>query len=324
MTIEILVIGTGQLGSRHLQAIAKIPQANVTVIDTDPSSLELAQTRYNEIQDHLNTGITYRESIEDCPQHLDLCIVATSSKPRRLIIEKVLKTSKVKYLILEKVLFQRPEDYKEIELLLSEHQVIAYVNCPRRTFDFYKEIKNLISPPLAMEVSGINWGLACNSIHFIDLFCYFTGNVSNLNFSTENLEKHFYESKRNSFMELNGGLFINQNESSLSLICKQDNDRPISFKILIQTKEIEIEIVEINPPSLKIENRKTGQILSYPIVIPYQSQMTDKIILELIGNGRCSLTSYSESLNMHLPYIHALIDFESKIKNTKITHCNIT
>lgn len=324
MTIEILVIGTGQLGSRHLQAIAKIPAANITVIDSSSSSLELAKSRYEEVNENFNSTITYSRFLEACPEKIDICIIATSSKPRKHIIEQVLNNCKIKYLILEKVLFQKPEDFNEIELLLNINQVNAYINCPRRTFDFYKDLQKIISPPLNMEVSGINWGMACNSIHFIDLFCYFTKDVKNLKFSTENLENHIYESKRKGYLEVNGHLSIYQNESSLSLQCNEDFNQPLSFKIKVKTKGYNIEILETDSPYLRIENMQTGHVQKYSIRIPYQSQMTDKIIFDLLENGTCSLTPYNESKQIHLPYIEALIEFESKITKTKITHCNIT
>lgn len=47
---NILLIGAGQLGSRHLQGIAKIDfKANICVVDPSEISIEIAKERYKQI-----------------------------------------------------------------------------------------------------------------------------------------------------------------------------------------------------------------------------------------------------------------------------------
>ena len=48
---QLAVIGAGQLGSRHLQGLAKANlEAEIWVVDVSQESLNIAQSRYNEVK----------------------------------------------------------------------------------------------------------------------------------------------------------------------------------------------------------------------------------------------------------------------------------
>ena len=50
---RIAIIGAGQLGSRHLQGLTKIKQdIHITVIDPNPSALEIARQRFVEMPEN--------------------------------------------------------------------------------------------------------------------------------------------------------------------------------------------------------------------------------------------------------------------------------
>ena len=117
---NVAIIGAGQLGSRHLQAMKTASSSlNIWVMDNHEESLKVAKQRYDEIPMIGEKSIEYVGSIDLLPQQLDLVIVATGSKPRASIVKKLLECSKVKYLVLEKVLFPQISDYEEIENLLK-------------------------------------------------------------------------------------------------------------------------------------------------------------------------------------------------------------
>ena len=118
--------------------------------------------------------INYVTTIQELSTELDLVIIATGSKPRASIVKSLLTHSSVKYLVLEKVLFPVLAEYDEISNLLKEKQIRCWVNCPRRMYGMYKQIKETIDPsyPIYMTNADENWGLCCNAIHMIDLFLY--------------------------------------------------------------------------------------------------------------------------------------------------------
>lgn len=128
---NVAIIGAGNLGSRHLQALAltDIPLA-VQVVDPSEKSLDVAKERWQEMPiNPLVERVTFHKELDELNGNFDVVIVATSSKPRRAVVEKLLAKNKVRYMILEKVLFPRLSDYEDVGRLLERHNVKAWVNC---------------------------------------------------------------------------------------------------------------------------------------------------------------------------------------------------
>jgi threonine dehydrogenase-like Zn-dependent dehydrogenase len=108
---RILIIGAGQLGSRHLQALSSVANPlTIDVIDPNGDSLAIAKERFEAMPNNHSHSIQYHTEI---PGHLtvDIAIIASGAKVRRKIIEQLLASNSVKYFILEKILFSSREDY---------------------------------------------------------------------------------------------------------------------------------------------------------------------------------------------------------------------
>jgi predicted dehydrogenase len=206
---NIAIIGAGQLGSRHLQALAKIAiPAELEVVDPSPESLKIAEERFKEIPSNPKvTNIRYANSINDLHSDIDFCIVATNSDVRAQVTEELLSKKAVQYLILEKVLFQTEGDYEIIGKLIETHKVKTWVNCTRRMWPVYKEIRDNLMDCRLLEIniSGSNWGLASNSIHMIDLIAYLTG-ISEYDIRGDLIDSDVVENKRKGFIEVTGRL----------------------------------------------------------------------------------------------------------------------
>ena len=177
VVVSVAIIGGGgNLGSRHLQALAltQIP-LTVEVVDVSDKFLDVAKERWNQMpQNSLVQSINFYKNIEDLKSDLDVVIVATSSLPRRSIVEKLLETKNVKYLVLEKVLFPKLSDYDAVQRLLAEKNVKTFVNCGRRNTFFYKQMRELFKSEkhVSMHASAVDLGLGCNTIHFLDTYCF--------------------------------------------------------------------------------------------------------------------------------------------------------
>ena len=145
---NIAIIGAGQLGSRHLQGLAKSSkQYQLYVVDPDEKALSIAKQRYEEVLIPTNkNNVSYHQNISDLPEKSEVAIIATTANVRRGIIESLLDKCSIKYLILEKVVFQRSEDFKPIQNLLLEKGVKTWVNCSRRSFSLYKNLYELQTP----------------------------------------------------------------------------------------------------------------------------------------------------------------------------------
>ena len=166
---NICIIGAGQIGSRHLQALksVKVP-LNIRVIDLYSSSLDTARERYDSLKIKNPHIITYSQKI-DIDKPLDIAIIATSSNVRRKVIEELFSKTKVKYMILEKILFNNLDDYESVSDLLKKSKCKCFVDMSMRTMPFYNSLKKEFDKKsIIFSVSGSAYGLVTNAIHYID------------------------------------------------------------------------------------------------------------------------------------------------------------
>lgn len=306
---RVAIIGAGQLGSRHLQGLkgAASPLA-ISVMDSSKDSLQISKERYEAIPSVGEKSIEYVTSIQELPKELDLVIIATGSKPRATIIKSLLDYASVKYLVLEKVLFPTLNEYKEIETLLKTKQVRCWVNCPRRMFGMYKQIKETIdtTKPIYMTNADEDWGLCCNAIHMIDLFMYLTEEIS-YSVETKFLNKEIEDSKRGGYIEMTGTLkILTPKGNELTLI--SEHNYTGEKKFLIENGDDLYGVSE--GEGFCLHNNK------FDYAMPYQSQLTGVLADEILKTGGCSLTPYQTSVLYHKPFIEAMLERYNDIKGT--------
>jgi len=204
---NIFIIGAGQLGSRHLQALKNSNNSlNVFIIDPSSESLNIANERYESMPGIDNNTVSYSKSLNDinCNNKIDIVIIATAANVRANVTRDLLDKFEVKTIVFEKILFQKREDYNLISELLKSKNINSYVNCPMRMMSFYKEIQSSFKgTKFTYMVSGSQYGLVTNLIHYIDHMAFLNQSINytcNANF----LENNIFESKRKGFYELNG------------------------------------------------------------------------------------------------------------------------
>src|SRR2546430_8532138 len=112
MSCKAIVIGTGELGSRHLQGlIGSLENLDIICIDHSESALLKAQKRLEEIKEPYTHTVRFTNTYSDLPTQTNLVIISTNSRERRQVIETLSENTRIKYLVLEKVLFPKVEDY---------------------------------------------------------------------------------------------------------------------------------------------------------------------------------------------------------------------
>jgi len=321
---NIAIIGAGQLGSRHLQGLSiSKHKYNVYIVDTSAKSLNVAEARANEVDQGFINQIFFCNSIIKLPESLDLVIVATLANVRRTVVENLVAEKIVKNLILEKIVFQNPHDFQTVESLIIKNMINVWVNCPRRSFPVYKKIKTLLkgSSPIKIIVTGYNWGMACNSIHFIDLL-YFLGNgCKNYFYNIENLQKTIIESKRSGYQEMYGLLSLeSESGNKLTLIDKiEHKETPLIVQIMFNKTTIEIDETM---QKMKIVNNE--HVNEEKIEIPFQSNMTGQIVDQILTTGESEITSFAECIKYHVPMLKAFNKHFSVVLNNNIEECPIT
>lgn len=305
---NVCIIGVGNIGSRHLQGLKKIKfPLSIEVVDPSTESLEIARQRYQQIESATNHKISFLQNILDLSKKIDLAIVATNSDTRRLVIEKLLEISSVKYLLLEKILFQKKEDYFVIEKLLEKNGCKTWVNFSMRTMPFYHELKGQVKESLQMIVSGSQYGLVTNIVHFIDYIAYLT-NCYDFTVNLIGLDKKLITSKREGFLELNGTFNAYFKDGSLgSFTCYSSGETPFV-----------IEVISSNYRCISKESERKAYVSSslhgwnwieVESNIPYQSDMTNLVAEEIFRKGNCVLTPYDKAVKIHIQMLEPLVKF---------------
>jgi hypothetical protein len=319
---HILIVGAGQLGSRHLQGLVQSELAlNVTVVDPFAESLDIARIRADEVVfGNQETNIQYLREVEK-DTIFDIGIIATTANVRFEVFQNLISKCSVKNIIFEKVLFQKESEYEAVEKILVSNDMNAWVNCPRRVFPAYKSLKSLLENETCFEliVKGNNWGLACNGIHFVDLFSYLTGN-RDYQLDNSLLNESVIESKRSGFFEVNGTLKGHDVSGNAFELCC-DESAGFFLSVNIVTPNYNIFINETDGDLIVIHNGQETREVYKPV---FQSQLTHLCVEEVIELGESSLTSFSESKAIHLPFIRSIREHLEKSLSEKLQACPIT
>jgi len=297
---KVVIIGAGQLGSRHLQALLKTQlQISIEVVDPIEKSLEIAKDRAGEIPPNMNIkSISYFSSIDAISNDIDFCLIATTANVRFEVLKNLLLKANVKYLVLEKILFQKIEEYSIVADILKSKNIKCWVNCPRRSYPVYQQIKSLITPDeqLTYTVVGGDWSLASNAIHFIDV----------LNFLNENTEFKFekfsitdvVESKRPGNFELMGTLIGKQsNGSNIFLTSRKDSQAGLITQIFSRNFLWQIDESKGELRTYSTDNQ--WKVESTTFSVPFQSELTNLVCEDILNNGKCDLPSFEISGFLH-------------------------
>ena len=319
---KIALIGAGQIGSRHLQALGKIDiPISIEVVNPNTSALLTATKRFNEIPFNENVlSINYLTSIDKLSPEIDLCIIATKADVRADVIKELSAHKRIRYLILEKILFQNIKDFDLVSELLKFAGIRTWVNCTRRSYPIYKWIKGLFQPgeKISIRVEAQDMGLCCNSIHFIDLLSFIT-ELTDIEIDITGLEKTVSESKRKGFIEFYGILQGAQSNGS-NITITSINKMPSLIKILIFGERINVFINETEGTaeiSRKEDNWKWEKI---QFKEPFQSELTQLVAKDILENGKCDLTDFDDSCLLHKPLLSSFMTHLELIKGERVDY----
>ena len=310
----LLLIGAGNIGRRHLQGILLANnQLEIFVVEPHLPNHDLinqAVTEAGGLRQHQLKIFSSLDEIEKTD--FEIVIIATNADVRKNVLLDFLSKKTVTYLVLEKVLFQTLDDYKTVGKLLYEKQIKTFVNCTRRYFSHYQQIKKAIAGSLFMEmkVSGRNWGLACNTIHLLDLFNYFNDSTD-YHFKIEGIDKTVHESKRKGFIELTGTI-KNEEKDLFQFSATSYNSSGEPLLIQFKTNQAEFIINEtLGNISCRavLENEENKHFNDLKIdykALPL-SQSANLFVDDLLNTGSCLLTDYFVSAQLHTALIKAYL-----------------
>ncbi len=321
MIYNVAVIGSGQLGSRHLQGLLKSNlKFSLEVVEPNSVARKTTVERIAQLPVSENSSsIKYLDSVLKLSNNLDFVVVATNSDVRFQISQLLLNSKKVKYLVLEKVLFQKPTEYFQFQELLETVNTQCWVNHPRRCFPFYKGLKNKLrlAKNIDFSVSGGGWGLACNSLHFLDLIAFLTGEESYC-LNSSFVKRKLLNTKRESFHELTGRLIGSFGNATFTINHFEDKS-PMQISI---SSDIANIFIDESEGWCRIKNEE--MVVSEEKIVYFQSELTGTLLDSVIKTGKCDLPSYSDSMKVHLPFINELVKVFKDAGFDTFNQCPIT
>lgn len=308
---KIAIIGAGNIGGRYVESLLSSDSEDALyVVDTSEQALKTLA----EKNDEKKKKVTYLTDIQGLPENLDLAAITTTSGVRRTVVEQLLDYVDIKYLILEKPLFCDLTEYEIVRALLEKKHIKAWVNCTRRECESYQRLKSELGDEnFEFVLSGSNWGMGCNAIHFLDLICFLAG-TDDLKVNVDSLYKTVLDSKRKPYKEILGTITGNAGKCVYYSLTAHDGDGiPVSITLKTPSK---IYLINEGRQLLSVWERD-GSCVDVSFELPYISQTMGRIIETIIDTGNCRLADYSESSAIHRALQIPLTDFFEKMGGEK-------
>jgi len=323
---NVIIIGAGQLGSRHLQGVLKYDKEKLSVYVSDPSNDALIISKERAAEVIHNHDLHFIMDSTKLPKNAEIAIVATNANVRELATNDLLEKTSLKYTILEKVLFQELEAYNRFEKIISKYNTKIYVNHPRRLTPTYGEIAQkikIVGGRSFFSIVGEYWDLGCNALHMIDLFI-FLSNSSLKSINTEGIDNTVVPSKRKGYIEFTGCITgLMENNDSFSLTSLPGERGPLTIQVATNGNRWFVQ--EGGTKSVLHLGAENNYAPNQNVFFQdYQSNLTTNIITNLLENETCNLPSYNVAANTHKIFIEAILEKYNSMNNLNEIKCPIT
>ena len=305
MRFNILILGCGNLGQRYVEGLLKSKlDFKIFIVETNKNIL-------NKFRDNpkLECHFDFKKIKE---RNFDLLINSTTAENRFSLINNYNLSFNIKNFLIEKVVENNYVNLLSFERLKIKN---CWVNTFLRTLEIFKRVKTKISDnSFTFRVSGGNWGLLCNSIHYIDLVSWLAEKYPK-EIKTNWISDQFIPSKRTGFIEIYGFFEINfSNKIKLEIICK-NNDEDLKIKLVSNSLNFDYNLIT--------GEYKTKNIIETHL-IPFQSNMTKDLVENILLNGKCYLTPLKESIVYHKFFLKHVIGEWNILNNSQDDYIPIT
>ena len=214
--MRICIIGVGNIGMRYVQGIrTKFPNVELWLVDNDSRLEELKNLELGKVR--------LFNSVDCIDSQMDIIVISTSCEPRLSIYKKCLKLDP-KFVVLEKYLFKSRNEFNEC---LSLTRVPTFVNqwmYGSRTFDCLFENEGS-----SVELAGSGWGLACNAVHWMDVFKRHL-QITQLMVGEQTKITNVFPSKRAGYEEISGEFeFVDRDSDKMFKLIDRNGGTPGSM-----------------------------------------------------------------------------------------------
>lgn len=323
---KLLLVGCGELGSRHLQAISTLPKiAEIYAVDPRDESLILGRERLKEIVG-INKTIQFfwHRELDDQAIGGDLCIVATQARGRCALIKQIVQQLGYKKFLIEKIVAQSVAEYKDLMRFCEAKGVSVWVNCKTRAYGIHQYIKSKLDPrePIIFTRLGGNHGLASNGIHGVDLFNFYDGSTQ-IKSAGARVDQILHTTKRGQF-DLSGSLYgYTDKGSDLTISFSAQHESPDLISIVSPRGRFIVDHFQQWAQESCPENDwkwKTIPIQENWMV----SYMSKTFVLDILTKGSCVLPNLKDCFPAHEFILEQLLPHFNKLLKVNNDYCPVT
>jgi len=302
MRKHIAIVGCGQLGSRHLQAIAKLGGSlRIQVVEPSEANQRIGEARLAEVlPERHDIEVEWYENLDGLEQGSDLTIVSTTARGRAAILKALVEKGHKRFLV-EKIVCQSETEYESILKVFGEKDVKGWVDCTRRYFPFYELIIPLLEKErtVIFNATGGNHGLGCNAIHLLDLFWRITGSSRQLQLNGDYLSPRLLPNPRGEdLIEFSGTLVaITKAETFASISFHPENSAPVL--IGITSDHYRVSVNESDHHALLSRKESDWRWEEHPFETLYSSNLTNRIARSILEEDACDLPTVEDSYWLH-------------------------
>ncbi|XP_077997683.1 uncharacterized protein LOC144450820 isoform X2 [Glandiceps talaboti] len=310
----ILVVGAGNIGSRHLQSLAGLQAAvDIVVVEPFQACLDRAKKIFDgENKVNSQTRVKYVQSLDQIAagRQFEVAVIATTSTVRRKVLQEVLEHCKLKYAIIEKVLFQTAKDHEDVMAMLNKYNVKGFVDSQWVAFPLGKYLKEkLPQAPVNFHIHGEAWGMCCNSLHFVLLFNVLN-DITDLEIDGSGLLPGYEASKRSGFVELFGAMKGKSpnGAADMTIVCTK-GEKPEGRIMHVWNDHANVFWNEQSGTLFGSYASNNWQWETEHFPLPMVSRWTHKMVEQIFETGSCDLPTYEDAYKVSI-----------KVNNMFISH----
>lgn len=269
---KILIVGCGKMGLAHLTSFLKAKSKYcITVIDK--------YSIINKLRKKFSfSNLKFQAKLPKKLQY-HLVLIATNSKERFLVSNKIVKNNLIEEILLEKFVFLKKQDYFKFDRLIEEKKIKCYVNCWGSTLSRLLNFPKMINKNSIINISINKGSYLTNLIHILNLI--FDGIDFREATNYKLILFKVLKSKIKNYHEIHAKLSFNNNNKNIYVNIFSKKIKNV-FQIEIMNKKK--STIHLNK-NLKIIKKHNDKITKFSF--PLSSVFTEKIY-QNINNDKYS------------------------------------
>jgi predicted dehydrogenase len=325
---RVLIVGCGELGSRHLQAVITLPSVDeIEIVDPSPERLQVGRQRADEVPERRESiSLRWLPSLEEASSTGDLCIVATQADVRCDVVRQVTEQLSYSSFLLEKIVAQSLSDYEALRGFAQTRNLAVWVNCKTRVHASHRAVKANLDPeePITLTVSGGNHGLANNGLHFADLFAFYDG-ADHIESAGSWIDPVLHTTKRGpEILDLSGSLqgFTNKGSRFFLSFTREHLSPPCISVVSSEYRAMVDDVAKVfYESSAEFDWVWTPVPFSANLSVSY---MTREFARDILASGQCALPTLEECYAGHEFILTSLQPHFSRLQGAELDRLPVT